>query len=143
MHLVPFRDRSSFSPPEVNVSDSSGFNAFNCNPHRNYDLQRKLLSVHFIPDPLWLNDPVPTGSGSTTLLIHVYVAGQALQGRRLEDLSVTELSQILSDVETLVRDLSEELVQDLGVSAELEFEKVERAAPIGPREIPLLNKNHW
>jgi hypothetical protein len=87
------------------------------------------LSVHFIPDsdPLWQKVPVPTGSGSTTLLIYVCFAGQALQGRRLEDLSVTELSQILSDVETLVRDLSEELVQDLGVRDELEFEKVERA----------------
>jgi hypothetical protein len=71
------------------------------------------------------------------------VAGQALQGRRLEDLSVTELSQILSDVETLVRDLSEELVQDLGVRDELEFEKVARAAPFGLREIPLLNKSQW
>ncbi len=66
--------------------------------------------------------------------MYVYVAGQALQGRRLEDLSVTELSQILSDVETLVRDLSEELVQDLGVRDELEFEKV-ACAPIGWREI--------
>ncbi len=56
---------------------------------------------------------------------------------------MTELSQILSDVETLVRDLSEELVQDLGVRDELEFEKVRKAAPIGPREIPLLNKNQW
>ncbi len=78
-----------------------------------------------------------------TAYIYVCVAGQALQGRRLEDLSVTELSQILSDVETLVRDLSEELVQDLGVRDELEFEKVERVAPIGRREIPLLNKNQW
>ena len=50
--------------------------------------------------------------------------GQALQGRKLEDLSVQELSQILSDVETLVRDLSEELVSDLGTRDELEFEKV-------------------
>ncbi len=50
--------------------------------------------------------------------------GQALQGRKLEDLSVQELSQILSDVETLVRDLSEELVADLGTRDELEFEKV-------------------
>ncbi|XP_023341553.1 fasciculation and elongation protein zeta-2 [Eurytemora carolleeae] len=49
--------------------------------------------------------------------------GQALQGRKLEDLSVQELSQILSDVETLVRDLSEELVADLGTRDELEFEK--------------------
>ncbi len=43
----------------------------------------------------------------------------------------------------MVRDLSEELVQDLGVRDELEFEKVERAAPIGPREIPLSYKNQW
>ena len=50
--------------------------------------------------------------------------GQALQGRKLEELNVQELSQILSDVETLVRDLSEELVQDLGIRDELEFEKV-------------------
>ena len=50
--------------------------------------------------------------------------GQALQGRKLEDVGVQELSQILSDVETLVRHLSEELVQDLGVRDELEFEKV-------------------
>jgi len=49
--------------------------------------------------------------------------GQALQGRKFEDLNVQELSQILSDVETLVRDLSEELVQDLGIRDELEFEK--------------------
>lgn len=49
--------------------------------------------------------------------------GQALQGRRLEELSVAELTQILADVETLVRELSEELVQDLGVRDELEFEK--------------------
>jgi hypothetical protein len=41
------------------------------------------------------------------------------------------------------RDLSEELVQDLGVRDELEFEKVAWAAPVGPREIPLLNKNQW
>ncbi len=43
----------------------------------------------------------------------------------------------------MVSNLSEELVQDLGVRDELEFEKVGRAAPIGPREIPLLNKNQW
>jgi hypothetical protein len=61
----------------------------------------------------------------------------------------------------MVRDLSEELVQDLGVRDELEVEKVAwtaliglreisaasiglreiPAAPIGLREIPLLNKN--
>jgi len=49
--------------------------------------------------------------------------GQALQGRRLEDLSVSELTQIYSDIEVLVRDLSEELVTDLGSRDELEFEK--------------------
>jgi hypothetical protein len=51
----------------------------------------------------------------------------------------------------MVRDLSEELVQDLGVRDELEVEKVAwaaliglreiTAASIGLREIPLLNKN--
>ena len=50
--------------------------------------------------------------------------GQALQGRKLEDLNVSELTQILSDVEVLVRDLSEELVVDLGKRDELEYEKV-------------------
>merc|ERR1719308_806979 len=49
--------------------------------------------------------------------------GQALQGRKLEDIAVGELTQIFSDMETLVRDLSEELVTDLGVREELEFEK--------------------
>jgi len=49
--------------------------------------------------------------------------GQALQGRKLEDIAVGELTQIFSDMETLVRDLSEELVTDLGVRDELEFEK--------------------
>lgn len=49
--------------------------------------------------------------------------GQALQGRPLQDINTQELSQILSDVETLVRDLSEELVLDLGIRDELEFEK--------------------
>jgi len=49
--------------------------------------------------------------------------GQALQGRKLEDLNVSELTQILSDVEVLVRDLSEELVVDLGKRDELEYEK--------------------
>merc|ERR1712154_495910 len=49
--------------------------------------------------------------------------GQALQGRKLEELSVSELTQIYSDIEVLVRDLSEELVTDLGVRDELEFEK--------------------
>lgn len=49
--------------------------------------------------------------------------GQALAGRKLEDLGVQELSQLLTDVETLVRDLSEELVKDLGTRDELEYEK--------------------
>lgn len=49
--------------------------------------------------------------------------GQALAGRQLEDLGVQELSQLLTDVETLVRDLSEELVKDLGTRDELEYEK--------------------
>merc|ERR1712179_471737 len=49
--------------------------------------------------------------------------GQALQGRKLEELSVVELTQIYSDIEVLVRDLSEELVTDLGSRDELEFEK--------------------
>jgi len=49
--------------------------------------------------------------------------GQALQGRKLEELNVSELTQILSDVEVLVRDLSEELVVDLGKRDELEYEK--------------------
>jgi len=49
--------------------------------------------------------------------------GQALQGRKLEELSVAELTQIYSDIEVLVRDLSEELVTDLGSRDELEFEK--------------------
>jgi hypothetical protein len=80
--------------------------------------------------PFYSGSVMAKRSGSDRIRIHntayiyVCVAGQALQGRRLEDLSVTELSQILSDVETLVRDLSEELVQDLGVRDELEFEKV-------------------
>ena len=49
--------------------------------------------------------------------------GQALQGRRLEELSVEELQTMLADIEVLVRDLSEELVADLGSRDELEFEK--------------------
>jgi len=49
--------------------------------------------------------------------------GQALQGRRLEELPVAELTTIYSDIETLVRELSEELVTDLGSRDELEFEK--------------------
>ena len=39
---------------------------------------------------------------------------QALRGRNLEELSLNELTRILSDIELLVRELSEELVADLG-----------------------------
>jgi len=49
--------------------------------------------------------------------------GSALQGRRLEDLAISELTEIHSDIEQLVRHLSEELVADLGTRDELEFEK--------------------
>ena len=53
---------------------------------------------------------------------------QALKGRKLEELSSTELSQILNDIEILVKDLSEELVNDLGklqkkFQNEIEFPK--------------------
>lgn len=51
------------------------------------------------------------------------IVNQALKGRKLEELSSTELSQILNDIEILVKDLSEELVNDLGVRDELEYEK--------------------
>jgi len=48
---------------------------------------------------------------------------EALHGRKLEELSSNKLSQILTDVELLVKELSEELVQDLGARDELEYEK--------------------
>ena len=51
------------------------------------------------------------------------IVNQALKGRKLEELSSTELSQILNDIEILVKDLSEELVTDLGTRDELEYEK--------------------
>ena len=51
------------------------------------------------------------------------VLSQALRGRNLEELSINELTQILSDIELLVRELSEELVADLGIRDELEYEK--------------------
>lgn len=51
------------------------------------------------------------------------MVSQALAGRKLEELSSNELSQILNDIEILVRELSEELVNDLGVRDELEYEK--------------------
>ena len=43
---------------------------------------------------------------------------------------MSELTQILSDIEVVVRDLSEELVADLGVRDELEFEKVHRQTTV-------------
>jgi len=49
--------------------------------------------------------------------------GRALQGRKLEDMSLSELTKLYSDIEDHVRDLSEELVADLGVRDELDFEK--------------------
>ena len=51
------------------------------------------------------------------------IVSEALAGRKLEDLSANELTQILSDVELLVKELSEELVSDLSVRDELEYEK--------------------
>eukprot|EP00095_Tigriopus_kingsejongensis_P008496 maker-scaffold18_size714446-snap-gene-6.29 protein:Tk08496 transcript:maker-scaffold18_size714446-snap-gene-6.29-mRNA-1 annotation:"fasciculation and elongation protein zeta-2" len=51
------------------------------------------------------------------------MVSQALAGRKLEELSTNELTQILNDIEILVRDLSEELVSDLGIRDELEYEK--------------------
>ena len=36
---------------------------------------------------------------------------------------MNELSQILNDIELLIKDLSEELVSDLGIRDELEYEK--------------------
>ena len=51
------------------------------------------------------------------------VKNDFFKGRKLEELSSTELSQILNDIEILVKDLSEELVTDLGTRDELEYEK--------------------
>ena len=42
-----------------------------------------------------------------------HIVNQALRGRKLDELSTNELSQILNDIELLVRELSEELVNDL------------------------------
>lgn len=52
-----------------------------------------------------------------------HIVAQALQGRKLEELGINELTQIYCDIELLVRELSEELVSDLGVRDELEYEK--------------------
>ena len=80
------------------------------------------------------DDEDGSGGANVDNNVHSFVAphtirsstfiGGALQGRKLEDLQVSELTQLLSDVEVLVRDLSEELVLDLGKRDELEFEKV-------------------
>ena len=50
--------------------------------------------------------------------------------RRLEEMSLSELTKIYSDIEDHVRDLSEELVADLGVRDELDFEKVTHTVSI-------------
>ena len=42
-----------------------------------------------------------------------HIVSEALRGRKLDELSNNELSQILNDIELLVRELSEELVNDL------------------------------
>ena len=42
-----------------------------------------------------------------------HIVNEALRGRKLDELSNNELSQILNDIELLVRELSEELVNDL------------------------------
>jgi len=77
------------------------------------------------------------GGGSGSSLAQTYLASVgcglplssrrvlsgALRGRQLEDLSINELTAILTDIEMLVRELSEELVHDLGVRDELEYEK--------------------
>ena len=62
-------------------------------------------------------------SNPVSFLPRSRIVYQALKGRKLEELSTTELSQILNDIEILVKDLSEELVNDLGVRDELEYEK--------------------
>ena len=62
-------------------------------------------------------------SAQRSFLPRSRIVNQALKGRKLEELSTTELSQILNDIEILIKDLSEELVNDLGVRDELEYEK--------------------
>ena len=90
-------------------------------------------------DPAHLGSQVPPGAHSTTNtttnsnvaasylpslpLSSRRVLSQALKGRNLEDLTSNELSQILNDIELLIKDLSEELVSDLGIRDELEYEK--------------------
>ncbi|XP_040577954.1 fasciculation and elongation protein zeta-2 [Lepeophtheirus salmonis] len=53
----------------------------------------------------------------------VRILDKVLEGRKLNDLSLNELILINGDIELLVRELSEELVGDLGIRDELEFEK--------------------
>ena len=65
----------------------------------------------------------PPYSQQRSFLPRSRIVNQALKGRKLEELSSTELSQILNDIEILVKDLSEELVTDLGTRDELEYEK--------------------
>jgi len=50
---------------------------------------------------------------SPSLPHSTHIVNEALRGRKLDELSNNELSQILNDIELLVRELSEELVNDL------------------------------
>ena len=76
------------------------------------------------PDGAQLSAPsLDPYSQQRSFLPRSRIVNQALKGRKLEELSSNELSQILNDIEILVKDLSEELVNDLGVRDELEYEK--------------------
>ena len=79
-----------------------------------------------------VSHPVPSFLPPHSIRSSTFI-GQALQGRKLEELSVSELTQILSDIEVLVRDLSEELVVDLGKRDELEYEKVNTLGSLGQK----------
>lgn len=79
--------------------------------------QQSTSSLSYDPN---ITDPY---SQPRSFLPRSRIVNQALKGRKLEELSTTELSQILNDIEILVKDLSEELVHDLGVRDELEYEK--------------------
>lgn len=80
------------------------------------EVQQSASSLSYDPN----TDPY---SQQRSFLPRSRIVNQALKGRKLEELSTTELSQILNDIEILVKDLSEELVNDLGVRDELEYEK--------------------
>jgi hypothetical protein len=69
--------------------------------------------------------------------------GRCLKKSYLSGRCYLPRSKLPTFTEPILRDFSEELVQDLGVRDELEFEKVARAAPIGRREIPRSSKNQW